>query len=170
MPLPAYDASVALFVRALRSVKTLLNKAQAHAAARALDPRELLDAQLAGDMNGFAIQVHWAAEGAKLAVARLLDTASAPAPAQASSFAELEERVDATIAALEAVGPDALEAGLSRTISIEHRGQTATLRGDEFLLKFAIPSVYFHVASAYAILRHFGVPLMKGDFMGELFA
>src|SRR5438045_2456370 len=98
MPLSAYDASVALFVRALRSVKTLLNKAQAHAAARALDPRELLDAQLSGDMNGFGTQVYWAAEGARLALARLLDNASPPPPAQASSFAELEERVDATIA------------------------------------------------------------------------
>jgi uncharacterized protein len=169
MPLSAYDASVALFVRGLRSVKTLLKKAEAHAAASGLEPRELLDAQLAGDMNGLAFQAHWAAEGAKLAIARLLDRASAPASAEGKSFAELEERIDATIASLEAVGRDALEAGISRTVSIDHRGKVFTFAGDDFLLKFAIPNFYFHVTSAYAILRQKGVPLTKGDFMGDIF-
>src|SRR5262249_55014017 len=124
MPLSAYDASAALFVRGLRSVKTVLEKAEAHAAANKLDPRELLDARLASDMHGLAIQVHWAAEGAKLAIARLLDNASTPASAEAKSFAELQERIDAAIASLEAVGRDAVEAAISRTVSIDHRDKT----------------------------------------------
>jgi hypothetical protein len=171
MPLSAYDASVALLVRGLRSVKTLLKKAEAHAAANNLDLRELLDARLAGDMYSLATQVYWAAEGAKLAIARLLDEKPAPpsASAEGESFAQLEERIDAAIAALEAVGRDALEAGIARTVALDHRGKTVMFAGDQFLLKFAIPNFYFHATAAYAILRHKGVPLTKGDFMGDIF-
>jgi len=170
MPLSAYDASVALFVRGLRSVKTLLKKAEAHAAAGNLEARELLDARLANDMQGLVAQVHWAAEGGRLAIARLLGDTSAPAPApEATSFAELDARVDAAIAALEAVPREAVEAATSRTVSLEHRGKTVTFAGDEYLVKFAIPNFYFHVAALYAILRQKGVALTKGDFMGEIF-
>jgi hypothetical protein len=169
MPLSSYDASVGLFVRGLQSVKTLLKKAEAHAAASGLDARELLDAQLAGDMHGLAVQVHWAAEGAKLAIARLLAAASAPPSAEGKSFAELAQRIDATLGWLEAVSRDALEAGIAQPVSLDHRGKTFTFAGDEFLLKFAIPNFYFHVTSAYAILRQKGVALTKGDFMGDIF-
>jgi len=169
MPLSAYDASVGLFLRGLRSVKGLLKKAEAHAAAGNLDPRELLEARLAGDMHGLAVQAHWAAEGGRLAIARLLGDASAPPPAEGKSFAELEARVDAAIAALEAVPRDAIEAAMSRTVAFDHRGKTVTFAGDEYLVKFAIPNFYFHVAALYAILRLKGVTLTKGDFMGDLF-
>jgi|KBSMisStandDraft_5_1062788.scaffolds.fasta_scaffold745376_2 hypothetical protein len=169
MPLSAYDASVTLFLRGLRSVKTLLQKAQAHAAASHLDPRALLDARLAGDMNGLATQAHWAAEGGRLAIARLLGETAAPPAPESKSFAELEARVDAAIAALEAVPRDAVEAAMSRTVALDHRGKTVTFAGDEYLVKFAIPNFYFHVAALYAILRNQGVALTKGDFMGDLF-
>ncbi len=162
----AFDVSVAVFERGLTNLKALLMKAEAHASATGTDPGSLLNAQLADDMYNLAVQVHWAGEGAKLAVARLLDVESTPLAEEAKSFAELYERVDATIASLGMADPGALEAGLDRTIELRHRGGSKTFRGDRFLTEFAIPSFFFHLTIAYGILRHEGVPLQKGDFMG----
>jgi hypothetical protein len=162
----AFDLSIAMFVRGLTNLKTLLQKGEAHALASGTDPGALLAAQLADDMYSLAVQVHWASEGANLAVARLLGIPSTPLVEEGKSFAELHQRIDATIAHLGAVDPQALEAGLDRSIEMRHRGGSKTFRGDQFLTEFAIPNFFFHLTTAYGILRHQGVPLQKGDFMG----
>jgi uncharacterized protein len=161
-----FDLSIELFVRGLTNLKGMLAKGEAHASSRGMDPAALLTAKLADDMYDLAVQAHWACEGAKLAVSRLLGVTSPPPGEAGKSFAELAERIDATIAVLRATDPGALEAGLDRTIELPHRGVTKTYRGDRFLTEFAIPNFFFHATAAYAILRHQGVPLQKGDFMG----
>jgi hypothetical protein len=167
MPLNAEDASVAVFVRSLSSLKALLTKGEAHAAASGRDPADLIDAQLAPDMNGLAVQVHWAAEGAKMAVDRLLGHATAPGAAEpAKTFEALRGRIDTTVAYLRGVDRAALEAGLERAIAIENRGRVMRFTGSQFLLQFALPSFFFHFTAAYALLRYKGVPLTKGDFLG----
>jgi hypothetical protein len=182
MSLNAYDPSAGVFVRGLTNLKTLLAKAEAHAAASGSGEAALLDAQLAaeGNVRGvasdprdlhkytLAAQVHWAAEGAKLAVARLLGApAVPPAPNDAKSFADLLQRLDATIASLREIAPSELKAGLSRTIVIEHRGGSISCSGSQFLLAYAIPHFFYHVTTAYGILRNQGVPLTMGDFLGN---
>lgn len=157
------DASVGLFVRGLTNLDALLIKGEAHAS-----PRSLLDARLADDMYTLATQAHWASEGAKLAVHKLLGVESTPIAQEGKSFAELHARIDETLALLRAVDPAALEAGLERTIGLPIRGEIKQLRGDRFLLEFAIPSFYFHLTAAYAILRHEGVNVQKGDFLGTI--
>jgi len=147
-------------------LKALLMKAEAHASASGMDPGSLLDAKLAEGMYNLAVQVHWAGEGAKLAVAHLLGVTSTPVAEEGKSFAELYQRIDATIAYLGTVDPEALEAGLDRTIELRHRGGSKMFRGDRFLTEYAIPNFFFHLTTAYGILRHEGVPLPKGDFMG----
>ncbi len=121
-------------------------------------------------MYGLAVQVHWAAEGARMAVDRLTGAGVAPASPsaadEAKSFEELHRRVDAAIAHLAAVPSEATEAGLARTIEIAHRGASTRYTGSQFLQQFAVPSFFFHFTTAYAILRHKGVPLTKGDFLG----
>ncbi|TAK19068.1 MAG: DUF1993 domain-containing protein [Myxococcaceae bacterium] len=164
--LKAIDVSAAVFVRGLNNLKTVLRKGEVFAEERGIDPSALLDAHLAADMFSLAVQAHWAAEGAKLAVARLLGAAPAPLPDDARTFAAIHDRLDAAIASLEAVDPDALEAGLARTIEIPLRGGVRTYRGDRFITEFAVPGFFFHVTTAYGILRREGVPLNKGDFMG----
>ena len=164
--LKAIDVSAAVFVRGLTNLKTILRKAEAFAEERGIAPSALLDAHLAADMFSLAVQAHWAAEGAKLAVARLLGADPAPLPDDARTFAAIHARLDAAIASLEAVDADALEAGLARTIEIPHRGGVLSYRGDRFITQFALPGFFFHVTTAYAILRREGVPLTKGDFMG----
>jgi uncharacterized protein len=168
MPLNVHDASVGVFVRGLTSLKVILTKGEAHAAATGLAPAELLGAELAPGMYGLAEQVYWAAQGAQMAVDRLVGaTLAPPVPAElAKSFAELYGRVDATLAYLTTVDDAALEAGLARTIEIAHRGVSTRYTGTQFLQQFAVPSFFFHLTTAYAILRHKGVPLTKGDFLG----
>jgi uncharacterized protein len=162
----AFDVSVAVFVRGLTNLEVLLAKGEAHAMASGMDAGALLHARLADDMYDLATQAHWAAEGARLAVAQLLGGAPSPLADAGKTFAELRERTGSAIADLRATDPAALEAGLERTIALHHRGTSRTFRGDRYLMEFAIPSFFFHVTAAYAILRHQGVPLQKGDFMG----
>jgi hypothetical protein len=166
MPLTAHDLSVAVFARGLTNLKATLTKGEAYASAAGIDPRELLDARLAADMYTLAVQVHWACEGAKLAVARLVGAAATPSVGEAKTFDELYEQIDRTIAHLRDVSPNDLEAGLDRTIEIEHRGSIRKQTGSQFLVELAIPSFFFHATTAYGILRHKGVDLTKGQFLG----
>jgi uncharacterized protein len=167
MPVNAHDVSVGLFVRGLVNLKSVLSKAEAHAAVSGMNPLELIDAQLAPDMFKLGVQVHWAAEGAKLAAARLLGAAAVPASGEARSFAELQQHIATTLAHLRAIAPEDLEAGLARSIEIEHRGGSLKFSGAQFLTEFAIPNFYFHLTTAYGILRFKGVPITKGDFLGN---
>jgi len=182
MSLNAYDLSAGLFVRGLSNLKMQLTKAEAHAAASGSGEGALLDAQLAaeGRMRGvasdaptdlhmytLAAQVHWAAEGARLAIAQLLGAPRAPAANDAKSFADLHQRLDATIAYLREIAPSDLEAGLERAIVIEHRRGSMSSSGGQFLLAFAIPHFFYHVTAAYGILRNQGVQLTMGDFLGN---
>ena len=164
--LDAIDASVAVFVRGLTQLGAMLTKAEAHVAEAGAPSEALLRARLAGDMYDLAAQVHWAGEAAKLSVDRLLGKESTPLPEDAKTFAALHERLDAAIAHLGAVDAAALDAGLARTIEMRHRGGAKTFTGSRFLTEFAIPNFFFHLTVAYAILRHEGVPLQKGDFLG----
>ena len=110
-------SSIGLFVRGLTNLKVLLTKGEAHASSRGMDPGSLLTAQLADDMYNLAVQAHWASEGAKLAVHRLLGVVATPLAEETKSFAELHERIDATIAYLGTVDPEALERGSIRRFS-----------------------------------------------------
>lgn len=182
MSLNAYDLSAGLFVRGLTNLKTQLMKAQDHAAASGIGEAAMLDAPLAAEGHArgvtsaapadlhtytLAAQVHWAAEGAKLAIAQLLGTPRAPAANDAKSFSDLHQRLDATIAYLQEIAPSDLEAGLDRAIVVEHRRGSMRASGSQFLLAFAIPHFFYHVTSAYGILRNQGVQLTMGDFLGN---
>ena len=167
MPIATHDVSIALFVRGLTNLKTVLHKGEQYAATHGLVDAELLGAQLAPDMHSLAAQVHWAAEGAKLAAARLAGAAPELTRQEGTTFAELRQHLDATILNLRSFSPESLEAGLARSIEIEHPRGRMQFTGDRFLREFAIPTFFFHLTSAYAILRHLGVLLTKGDFLGS---
>lgn len=182
MSLTAHDLSVGIFVRGLTNLRAQLTKAEAHAAASGRGEAGLLDAQLAGDgrergsasdapsdLHGYtlAAHVHWAAEGSRLAIARLMGSQRVPAADDAKSFSDLRHRLDATIAHHRELAPSDLEAGLDRTIVIEHRRGSMSSSGRQFLVAFAIPHFYYHVTTAYGIMRNEGVPLTMGDFLGN---
>src|SRR5690348_15149796 len=123
MPITAYDASIALFIRGLTSLKALLSKAEQQASERGISAAELLDARLAPaapDMLNLASQVHWAAEGAKRTIERLTGAPLGSSNDDAKTFAELHQRIDAAIAQLQEASPSDVEAGLARAITVEH--------------------------------------------------
>jgi uncharacterized protein len=157
--LKAFDVSAGVFVRGLTNLKTLLTKGEAHGTK--------VTASLAPGMQDLAAQVHWASEGSKLALDRVLGASQAPAPSSATTFADLRASIDGAIAYLEAIDPAALEADLDRAIELPIRGRTKSYPADRFLIEFAVPNFFFHLTLAYAILRKEGVPLEKGDFMGQ---
>ncbi|RKH63744.1 DUF1993 domain-containing protein [Corallococcus aberystwythensis] len=182
MSLNAYDFSAGVFVRGLTNLKAQLKKAEDHAAASGRGEAALLDARLATEelvrgaaggspadlhMYTLAAQVHWAAEGARLAIAQLLGAPSVPAANDARSFADLHQRLDATIAYLREIAHGDLEAGFDREIVIEHRRGSMRSKGSQFLIAFAIPHFFYHVSTAYGILRNQGVQLTMGDFLGN---
>lgn len=182
MSLNAYELSAGLFARGLTNLKTQLTKAEEHSATSGGGEAALLEARLAseghlpgvasaapGDLHMYtlAAQVHWAAEGARLAIAQLLGVPRVPAPNDARSFADLHQRLDATIAYLREIAPGDLEAGLEREIVIEHRRGSMRSSGHQFLVAFAIPHFFYHVTTVYGILRNQGVRLTMGDFLGN---
>ena len=123
----------------------------------------------AHDLHAYtlAAHVHWAAEGARLAIARLLGGGAAPTASDARRFSDLYDRLDATILALRAIAPSELEAGVARPVVFAHRYGTVSATGEQFLLAYALPHFFYHVTTAYGILRSQGVPLTMGDFLGD---
>jgi uncharacterized protein len=169
MPITAYDASITQFVRALTNLKAILSKAEEQVSARGLSVSELFEARLAPaapDMLSFASQVHWAAEGAKRTIERLVGAPLPSSTDDAKTFADLHERIDSAITFLQCTAPSDLEASLSREIEIDNPRGKLRLRGDQFLSEFSIPHFYFHVTCAYAILRNRGIELRMADFLG----
>ena len=170
MPITTHDVAITPFVRALTSLKTILSKAEQQVTERGISVAELLDARLAPpspDMLNLASQVHWAAEGAKRTIERLTSVPLPTTSDDAKTFAELQQRIDSAITLLQSISTDDLEAGLSRDIEIVNRRGSIQFKADRFLVEFAIPHFFFHVTCAYAILRHRGIELTMGDYLGR---
>jgi hypothetical protein len=179
--LNSYDLSAGLFIRGLTNLKAQLTKAEAHAAALGSGEEVLLGARLSVDarepdaryppadvhLYTLADQVHWAAEGARLAITRLVGAQPERRAKDAKSFADLQMKVDETIAYLREVVPSDLEAGLERTIIVEHPRGSIRAGGERFLAGYAIPHFLYHVSTAYGIMRNQGVQLTMGDFLGN---
>lgn len=163
----AFDASAGVFVRGLGHLRGCLAKGAAHAQETGRDPASLLQARLADDMNDLAVQAHWSAEGAKIAVARLLGLEGAAVPEPARTFDAIDARLEASIVTLGATSPEALASRLAIPIVMRFGADERTFSASQFLLEFAVPSFFFHTTTAYAILRAEGVPLQKGDFLGR---
>lgn len=166
MALNMYTASIPLFQRALRNLDAILAKGQAHAQAAGYDPLVLTRARLFPDMLPLTAQVFIAGDTCKGAAARL---AGREIPAYAdveTSFEELSARVRKTLEFLGEIRPEELEGSETRPIVLKLRTRTLEFNGQDYLHQFVLPNLYFHVTTAYDILRHNGVTLGKADFLG----
>jgi hypothetical protein len=168
MPLSMHRASVPVFVRALKVLATLLEKGEAHAKAQGLDPNDLVGARLTEDMLPLSGQVQRASDASKGAVARLTGVDAPAMPDEEVSFADLQKRVADTLAYIESVDPKAFEGSEDRTVELKLPGGTLTFTGEDYLLTFALPNFFFHVVTAYDVLRHKGVQIGKLDYMGPV--
>jgi hypothetical protein len=162
-----YQASVPIFIRMLNNLAAILEKAAAHCEARKIDPAALLQFRLYPDMFAFARQVQAAADHAKNGVARLAGVEAPVFENAERSFPELIERVRRTVAYLETLKPEQIDGSEDREIRIRRGDSVASYRGQDSLLNRALPNFFFHLTTAYDILRHNGVELGKRDFLGR---
>jgi uncharacterized protein len=168
MSLTMYEVSVPALKRGLSSLSGLIDKADAHVREKGLAPAALLDARLADDMFPFVRQVQIASDSAKGTGARLVGLTPPSFEDTEASFPELKARIAKTLAFLDTLTPAQFDGSESRTIEMAMRQGTLTFDGKSFLLGFALPNFYFHVTTAYDILRHQGVALGKRDYLGGL--
>jgi hypothetical protein len=168
MPLSMHRASVPVFVRALKVLATLLEKGEAHAKAQGLDPDTLVAARLTDDMLPLAGQVQRASDASKGAVSRLTGVEAPAMPDEETSFAQLHKRVADTLAYIQSVDAAAFEGSEDRTVELKLPGGALTFTGEDYLFGFALPNFFFHVVTAYDILRHKGVQIGKLDYLGPV--
>lgn len=166
MSITMYKASVPQFIRMLGNLKGILEKAAAHAAARKIDESTLLNARLFPDMFPLTRQVQIATDFARGTGARLSGVEPPPVEDKEQSFAELIVRVDVAIAYLRTLPAAQIDGSEARQITRTIRGTPKTFDGLVYLVQYALPNFYFHLTTAYAILRHSGTELGKGDFIG----
>ncbi|MDI7776197.1 DUF1993 domain-containing protein [Asticcacaulis sp. EMRT-3] len=165
-PINMYQASIPIVLRALNNLKAILSKAEAWAEEKKVDEKVVLNARLALDMLPFSKQVQLVSDTAKGIAARLGGVENPSYVDDETSFAELHARLQKTIdfvASVDAKGFDGVE---SREVLLKFPSGTLEFTGLSYLTGFAIPNLFFHVTTAYAILRHSGVPLGKTDFLG----
>lgn len=166
MTISMYSASVPVFRNMLGNLSHCLDKAQAHAEARKFDPQVLVDDRLAPDMLPFKRQVQIACDASKNGLARLAGVEAPKFEDTESTLAELKERIRKTLAFLDSVPRASVDGCDDKDITFPAgRDITRTLKGEAYLLGVALPNLFFHVTTAYAILRHNGVELGKGDFL-----
>jgi len=166
MQLSIYQASAPVFAQGLRALLGILGKAQAHVEARAIDPNAFLQARLYPDMLPFNRQIHLCTDFAKGAVARLAGEEPTSFADVETSFAELIERVEKTLAIVEGFTAAQIDGSEDRDITLIRRGVASVVKGQPYLLEQAMPNFYFHLTTAFAILRHNGVEIGKKDFLG----
>lgn len=166
MKISMYSASVEVFLPLLTNLSTILDKARASAEARKFDAGVLVSARLAPDMFSLARQVQLASDFAKNSTARLAGTEAPKMEDTESTFDELKARLDKTMNWIKSVPPAALEGSEDRDIKIPLRDRTLEMKGLPYLKLWALPNFFFHVTTAYNILRHNGVELGKRDFLG----
>ncbi|HEY0107304.1 MAG TPA: DUF1993 domain-containing protein [Rhizomicrobium sp.] len=161
-----YDASIPVMIRTLSSLSKIIDKAVAQAKAQDTPLSELLEARLAPDMHPFPRQIQIASDAAKGAAARL---AGLEAPGMAdteTTFAELQTRIARTIDFLKSVAPAQLAGAEDREITLKFPNGEMKFTGRDFLGNFALPNFFFHVTTAYGLLRHKGIAIGKMDFLG----
>ena len=167
MTLSMYGVAVPPLARSLTNLSGILAKAAAHAEANGIDPAVLLQARLYPDMFPLVRQVQIATDIARRGLARLAGVESAAMEDNEASFADLIGRIETTLTSLAAFSPEQIDGTETKPIELPIRGETLHFSGQSFLLLFVLPNVYFHVTTAYDILRHNGVELGKRDFLGE---
>jgi hypothetical protein len=164
-----YDASVPTLTRALTNFVHVLEKGAAYAEAKKIEPSVLIGSRLYPDMFPLAKQVQIAADIAKIGTSRLAQVEPPKYDDNETTFAQLIERLRKTIAYLESLKPEQFDDG-SRMVTFPTpvKGETRTWPSSRFLHQRVLPNVFFHCATGYNILRHNGVDIGKGDFLGPL--
>jgi uncharacterized protein len=161
-----YEASVPVFSARLKALSTVLAAAEQNAVERKIDPQVFLTSRLAPDMYALTRQVQIATDHAKGAPSRLAGREVPKYEDNEASFADLEARIAKTVAHLATFSAADIDGSDDRMIELKLGGREMSMSGMQYLLHLAMPNFYFHLTTAYDILRHNGVPLGKATFLG----
>jgi hypothetical protein len=161
-----HQATVATCVRALNSLAAILEKAAAHAQSRKIDPAVLLQTRLCPDMLPLSSQIFIANDIAGSGAARLAGVEVPSFDGRDKSLAELITNTRRTVAYLESLKPQQFEGAEDRTVNWQTRTSSKSMQGMPYLLSHVLPNVYFHVTTAYDILRQSGLEIGKQDYLG----
>ncbi|WP_107667520.1 DUF1993 family protein [Cyanothece sp. BG0011] len=166
MTLSMYQAAIPPMIRSLNSLVGILEKGAAYAEAKKIEPQVLIGFRLYPDMFPLSKQVQIASDIARRGAARLAGVEAPAMEDKETTFPELITRLKDTVAYLETLTPEQIDGTEKKTIELPVGSETLTFDGQSFLLYFVLPNVYFHVTTAYDILRHCGVEVGKRDYLG----
>jgi len=161
-----YQVSAPRLANTLRNLSAILDKAQAHADARKIDPLVLTNARLYPDMLPLKRQVHIACDTAKYSVARLAGVEAPKHEDVEETFVDLKARIAKTLDYIQTLKPAQIDGSEEKTIHLKLGQREVDFKGMQYLLGHALPNFYFHVVTAYDILRHNGVEVGKRDYIG----
>ena len=167
MNISMYQASAPRFANMLKNLSALLDKAQAHCEARKIDPAALTGFRLYPDMFPFTRQVQIACDTAKGAVARLAGVEIPKHEDTEQTLADLKARIAKTLAFIDSVKAAQVDGSEAKEVVLKMRAGELKFTGLQYLMGHAYPNFYFHVTTAYNILRHNGVEIGKRDFVGN---
>lgn len=167
MAISMYHASVPVFLQLLGGLKGVLDKAQKHAAEQKWDEATMLNLRLYPDMFTLARQVRQASEHA-FGAGRAAGVEVPQLPPIDNSWAEMQSRIDKTVDFLKGLRPNQLDGKEDSQVTITAGGQQRNFRAQVYLYHFAMPNFYFHITTAYDILRSLGINIGKRDFMGAM--
>ena len=167
MSISMYQASAPRFANMLNNLSAILDKAQAHADAKKIDPTVFTADRLSPDMMPLAKQVQIACDHAKGTVARLAGVEIPKHEDTEQTFAELKARIANTLAFVQSIQPRQIDGSEDKDIVLKLGGTDTHFNGMQYLLGFALPNFYFHAVTAYDILRHSGVEIGKRDYIGK---
>ncbi len=167
MTISMYQITAPVFTKMLGALSTVLDKGGAFAAAKKVDPAVLLASRLAPDMFPLTRQVQLASDFAKGPMARLAGLEVPKWEDNETTLEALKARLTKTIDYVQSFKPAQIDGSETREITLTIGGQPMTMTGQEYLLHNALPNFYFHVTTAYTILRHNGVEVGKRDFLGR---
>lgn len=162
-----YQTSIPVFKQLLNSLSAILTKAEAYATEKKFEPAVLLNSRLYPDMFSLIRQVQVAADFAKSVSARLAGVEVPAYEDNEQTFADLQARISKTLAFIESLTPAQFEGSETREIVLRPgTPKEKKLIGHNYLINYGLPQFFFHATTAYAILRHNGLEVGKGDFMG----
>lgn len=169
MSISLYQASVPVFLRAFENLSAILEKGVEHANSAGLDPSALTEGRLFENMYPLPGQIQRASDTAKGFVARVAGIEIPKYEDNEKTFADMQARIQKTVAFIKSVKPEQIDGGIDREVSIfsGSRGEMK-FKGQDYLLNYALPNFFFHIVTAYDILRHKGVPLTKKNYLGSM--
>jgi len=168
MPISVHQFSVAAFETQLTAFSAILDKAAAHAEASKFDPAIYATLRMRPDMLPFTRQIMFFCDTAKNGVARIAGVEAPKFEDNEKTLDELKARIAKTLAFLATVDRAALEAGAEREVEFPIGPAKAKMIGRDYLAHFILPNFFFHVATAYDLLRYAGVPIGKRDYLGAV--